>query len=206
MLLIAPGQGRFLVVLTGTNETGLWTTNNTAGVSIDNSTSPTSTITLAPGNSGNATLTWTIINTNGCTSSDDVIITNRGGVDPIDAGTNQTLDHCYSSTHSTTLAATYGGSGIDGQEGTWTTISGPNLPSYSNVHNNGTNVSGLIEGTYVLRWTVAGSCVSGSDDVTITVPAPSADITEAGIIGGDQLFCDGTTIYCTRRKCAFVYK
>ncbi len=177
----------------GTSETGEWTTDNTVGVTINDPTSPTSEITISGNNSGNATLTWTITNSNGCTSSDDVVITNQGGVSPVYAGADQNLDHCFSSTQSTSMSASYGGSGINGQEGVWTTISGPNLPSYSNVNSNSTDVHGLIEGTYVLRWTVAGSCVSGDDEVTIIVPAPTADITEAEIVGGNQIFCDNRT-------------
>ncbi|MCF6237845.1 MAG: hypothetical protein L3J79_03375, partial [Candidatus Marinimicrobia bacterium] len=188
-----PGDAAFLSANSpGTNETGQWIGSG-SGISIDDPASPTSALTLAGDKSGTASLVWRIENSNGCSSSDTVVITNPGGEMPVNAGVDQTLDSCYSSTHSTSLAASYGGSGIDGQEGTWTAISGPNLPVFGNQNNNTTTVSNLIEGTYIFQWTVSGACVNGSDQVTIIVPGPTADLTEALVIGGDQVFCDGRT-------------
>ena len=178
----------------GVNETGEWTGGASAGITINDRDNPVSTITLSPSASGAATLTWTITNSvTGCSSSDQVVITNRGGVMPVDAGGNQTLDNCYSTTQSTNLSGTYAGVGIDGQIGTWTVVSGPNVPIISNPNVHNTSISNLIQGTYVFRWTVTGICASGSDLVTITVPAPTADVTDANVIGGNQVFCDPTT-------------
>jgi len=179
----------------GTDETGTWTQAGDlqSGVSIDDVNSNVSALTFDSGLCGTATLIWTISNTNGCASVDTVLITNRGGVEPVDAGPDQNLDHCFSSTHSTQLDATFGGCGIDGQEGTWTVISGPNIPTFNDVNSDEATVSNLVEGTYVLRWTVEGDCATGVDDITITVPAPTADLSNVEIIGGDQIFCDGRT-------------
>ncbi|RLD87275.1 MAG: hypothetical protein DRJ09_10595, partial [Bacteroidetes bacterium] len=180
----------------GTNENGLWT-GGSAGITVDDNSSPTSTVSLSGSTSGNANLVWTLTNTNGCTSSDTVVITNRGGVTPVDAGQNDpngdSLSHCYSSTQSMTFAASYGGSGIDGQQGTWTTISGSNNPTIANPNSASSSVTNLIEGTYVFRWDVSGPCVNGSDSLTVIVPAPTSDITGASVSGGDQVFCDGRT-------------
>lgn len=173
------------------NETGVWTGGGN-GISINNPNSPTSALTISAGSSGSATLHWTITNSDGCTSTDDVIITNRGGITPVSAGSNQTLSQCYSSTQSTTLNGSYAGSGIDGQIGTWSIVSGPNIPTIVNPNSSNTSVTNLIQGTYVFRWTVTGPCASGIAQVQVTVPAPTADITQANVIGGDQVFCDPT--------------
>ncbi|RLD61640.1 MAG: hypothetical protein DRJ05_02150, partial [Bacteroidetes bacterium] len=179
----------------GAGETGDWETigGNQAGVDILNPNSNTSQLTFVDTRCGTATLIWRILNSNGCTSYDTVLITNRGGEQPIDAGLDQILDHCFSTTHVTDLGASFGGCGIDGQEGTWTVISGPNMPVFDNEHSATATITNLIEGTYVLQWTVDGVCVSGSDQMTITVPPPTADLTVAEVIGGNQVFCDART-------------
>lgn len=54
--------------------------------------------------------------------------------------------------------------------GTWTRISGPNTPTIQNPNQANTNVTGMIPGTYVFRWTIANSpCASSTDDVTIRI-------------------------------------
>ena len=176
----------------GSGETGLWTGGGN-GISINTANSSTSTITISGGASGPATLRWTITNTlNGCSSYDEVVITNRGGLS-VNAGTDQTLSHCYSSTQSTSLSGSYAGSGLNGQIGTWSVVSGPNVPTIANPNSANTSISNLITGTYVFRWTVVGPCVSGSDEVSVIVPAPTANITSAGVSGGNQVFCDSNT-------------
>jgi len=100
----------------GVNETGVWS-GGCNGVTVNNITSPTSSITISGGSSGNATLRWTITNSDGCSSFDDVVITNIGGITPVTAGPDQNLSQCYSSTQSTNLNGSNGGSGINGQHG-----------------------------------------------------------------------------------------
>ena len=171
-----------------TNETGQWTGGGN-GISIDDINDPSSSLTINGGRSGSATLRWTISNDNGCNTFDEVTITNRGGVSPVSAGADQDLSYCYSSFQSTQLQGSYAGSGIDGQIGTWTIINGPNVPTINNPNANNTLVTNLIEGSYIFRWTVNGPCTSEYDEVTINVPAPTADITNASA-GADQVFCD----------------
>lgn len=176
--------------------TGSWSvvgTNN--GVTVSTTSSPTSNAVLNPLNSGATTLRWTITQTTSgttCTSTDDVIITNRGGVATVNAGADVTLSNCYTTTHSTTLAASYAGSNINGQQGTWSQVSGPNTATFSNVNAANATASNLVQGTYVFRWTVAGPCVNGSDDVQVTVPAPTSSLTSMANIN-TQSFCDGRT-------------
>ncbi|MCX6244735.1 MAG: tandem-95 repeat protein, partial [Bacteroidetes bacterium] len=193
---LCPGTGTLAANTPGAGETGTWTVLTGTGVAVTSIHSPTSTITVSSTGSATVTLRWTIQGPVGppqCESYDDVIISNQGGVSPVTAGTNQTLSNCYSSTTSTGLNASFGGNGINGQQGTWSVVSGPNIPSFANIHQNNTTVSNLIQGTYVLRWTVAGPCVSGTATMTIIVPAPTANVTGATVTS--QSFCDGRTSF-----------
>ncbi|MFS4448983.1 gliding motility-associated C-terminal domain-containing protein [Maribacter sp. 2307UL18-2] len=178
-------------------ESGIWTIEgaNSAGVTIDFPSSPTSTIGLAEGNAGVTTLRWTITGpeyTPGqfCDSFSEITVTNYGGESTIDAGPDQTLDNCYTVSRQTNLNASFGGNGINGQQGTWSFVSGPSTPSFSNSNSNTSNVSNLIEGTYVLRWSVAGPCANGSDTLTINVGPATQDVTQAGAQETSIRFCD----------------
>ena len=151
--------------------------------------SPTNTVTLAAGTAGATVYRYTITGT--CQTFDDVIITNTGGVTPVSAGPNQTLGNCYSVTASTTLAASFGGDNTNGQQGTWTLVSGPSTPNIGNINSSNTSVSNLLPGTYVFRWTVVGPCVNGTSTVSVTVPPPTQTRTQAS--SGDLVFCDART-------------
>ncbi|WP_417353157.1 PKD domain-containing protein, partial [Flavobacterium alkalisoli] len=185
-------------------ETGQWNIvgSNDAGVVINFPNSPTSTITLPQTSCGTTTLRWTITGTEYapgqfCETSSDITVTNYGGQTPISAGPDQTLGNCYTTTQSTDLAGSFGGCGLNGQSGTWEFVSGPNTPTISSPNGNLTSVGNLIEGTYVFRWTVTGPCVSGSDEVSITVPAATQDVTT--LSGGNEniYFCDNTITQVT---------
>ncbi|MDY0276368.1 MAG: hypothetical protein RBR42_13235, partial [Desulfomicrobium sp.] len=187
-----PGTESLAANAPGANETGSWSGGG-AGITIVNDNDPNSTLTISDDQAGTANLVWTITNNNGCVSTDTVKITNIGGQMPVSAGTDITVSNCYSTTTRTNMSASIGGNGVNGQQGTWTVISGPNVPNIGNIHNNNTSVTNLIEGTYTLRWTVAGPCATDQDDVVITVPKATADVTNLGGAGGSQIFCDGRT-------------
>ncbi|MFD2588861.1 gliding motility-associated C-terminal domain-containing protein [Croceitalea marina] len=178
-------------------EIGSWSIDgaNNAGVTINSPTSATTTLDLAESSAGTTTLRWTITGPDFapgqfCESSDTITITNYGGELPVSAGANQNLDNCYTVTQSTNLNASFGGNNINGQQGAWSFVSGPSTPNFSNANSNTSNVSNLIEGTYVLRWTVAGPCVSGQDTVTITVDEATQDISNASVQENNIRFCD----------------
>ncbi|NAS32510.1 DUF11 domain-containing protein [Flavobacteriaceae bacterium R38] len=178
-------------------ETGRWSIegSNRAGVTIDFPNSATTTIRLAESNGGVSTLRWTITGSefspgNNCESFSEITVTNFGGEDPVDAGPNQVLDNCYTVTQSTSLNGSFGGSGINGQQGTWSFVSGPSTPVIGNPNNNTTGVSNLSEGVYVFRWSVSGPCVNGEDTMSITVPAATQDITRASVAQNNIRFCD----------------
>ena len=183
----------------GAGESGAWTTiGTTNGTTVVTLTNPTSAINLSQTKSGATTLRWTITNTNGCTSTDDVIITDLGGVSPVNAGPDILLATCYTTTTTATMAATFGGSG-GGQSGLWTVVSGPNIPVITTPASEKTTVTNLIQGTYTLRWTVSGGCLNGSDDVQIIVPAPTQSLTSLSS-ASTQTFCDSRTTAVLTQK------
>jgi dienelactone hydrolase len=61
----------------------------------------------------------------------------------------------------------------------WSQVSGPNTAAFSNAKNAQTSVSGLVQGTYVFKFTVTSSTgQSASDQVTVVVnAAPAVTIT-----------------------------
>ncbi len=177
----------------GGGETGQWTVSPAnAGINFDDDTDPTTSISFAANQYGNATLTWTITGPD-CSSSDAVTVTNIGGVSPVSAGSNVALDECYTSSQSYRFTASHPGFSAAGQVGLWTTVNGPTLPSFNNTANRRATVSGLIEGTYTFRWTVSGPCVSGSDDIIVTVPAPTQDVTNVDFGSTNLVYCDART-------------
>ncbi|MFL1896293.1 PKD domain-containing protein, partial [Aquimarina sp. 2-A2] len=185
-------------------ETGVWSVvgGNGAGVSINFPTSATTPINLSASSAGTSILRWTITGpdyapSTFCESFDEITVTNYGGVEPVDAGVDQTLSNCYTATQSTSLSGTFGGNNINGQQGTWSFVSGPNTPTIANVNSAGTSVSGLVEGTYTFRWDVSGPCANGSDTVNIIVPAATQDVSNASIQDRNQRFCDTSVTQTT---------
>ncbi|MGL3001701.1 PKD domain-containing protein, partial [Flavobacterium sp. RSSB_23] len=193
-----PGNYSLTANTQGVGENGEWSIvgNNGAGIAISNVFSPNSSYSISGTSAGSTTLRWTITNiASGCNSYDEVVITSPGGISPVTAGSDQNLSKCYSSTQSTSLSGSFGGNGLGGQQGTWTVVSGPSVPLFSNPNSSSTDVNGLKQGTYVFRWTVSGPCANGFDEVAITVPAPTADITPLD---------DVTLTYCDKRTTALL--
>ena len=174
-------------------EIGIWTiiSANNAGVTINTPSNPHASLTLNSNVSGITKLRWTIVNINGCVSYDEVIVTNSGGVSPINAGPDQILTNCFANTTCTNLMANNGGVGYGGQQGVWSFVSGPSIPTIAPLMSPTTRVCNLTEGTYVFRYTVSGPCANGFDDVSVIVPPPTQDITQANA----NAFSSSTT-YC----------
>lgn len=182
----------------GVNETGTWSIIGLTSDVITNVNDPKSFVTIKDSPAAITTYRWTISNTNGCLSRDEVVISNSGGR-TVNAGPDIVLNNCYSVSHSVTMhEASYGGAvagtPVNGQQGTWSLVSGPTVPKFENIHNNTCFISELYTGTYVFRWTVAGPCFSGSDEVTVTVPPPTQSVTAS--YNFKDVFCDNrnTTI------------
>lgn len=99
-------------------------------------------------------------NTGGAGAAGQIIITYTGAW----AGNDIVTAACATS-------ATLAGNTPPSGTGTWTRVSGPNTPTFSDANSATSTVSGLIPGTYILRWTWSGGgCTSISDDVSVIVP------------------------------------
>lgn len=185
-------------------ETGSWSYigNNNAGVVITSPNSANSTIKLLEVYAGTSILRWSIksaANNRGqyCESFDDLTITNYGGRSLITAGPDQFLDNCYSLFQKARMNASFAGKNINNQQGTWSLVTGPSAPLFDNVHSKSANISNLIEGTYVLRWSVIGPCTTGSDTVEIVVDEASQDISKATVQYNEINFCDTNVVALT---------
>jgi gliding motility-associated-like protein len=174
-------------------ENGVWTIvgYNQAGVTLLDAANPQCPFTLNSTNSGMTKLRWTIINNTGCISMDEVVVTNRGGISPVDAGPDQYLNNCFSTSTCAYLAASNGGDGFGGQTATWSFVSGPSVPTFTSNSGSKAKICDLIEGTYIFRYTVAGPCVNGSDEVMVVVPASSQNVSlpSANALGLNTHFC-----------------
>ncbi|SHF20993.1 gliding motility-associated C-terminal domain-containing protein [Mariniphaga anaerophila] len=192
-LVVCSGGAVLNAAAPGQNETGRWIIiEPNHGISITDETSATSSLTADESSSGETKLVWVITNENHCSSQDTVSVFNLGG-EAVFAGPKREISNCYSVTQNTQLSGSYAGSGINGQQGTWTLVSGPNIPVISNIHNNVSPVSNLIEGTYIFRWDVEGTCQNGTANDTIVVPPSTSDVTNAGGTSRTNIYCDGTT-------------
>jgi hypothetical protein len=176
-------------------ETGAWSfIGNHRGVTINNPSSPNSTLTLSQTSYGTAMLVWSITTAN-CGTADTVLITNCGGESLVSSNRsgNDTiwLGSCYTTFQSYRANASYPGNTNCGQSSVWNIISGPSIPNVNNFSNRRATFSSLIEGTYVVEWSVSGPCASGTALLTIIVPEPVGSVTGASASGGT--YCEGIT-------------
>ncbi len=156
-------------------ETGQWSVISGGGVFTDIN-SPSATISNLP--QGTTILRWTITK-EGCTSTDEVAITNDLPDNPF-AGYDQEL--CADNT---TLEATPVNIGT----GTWSVLLGS--ATVASVHDPHSQVTNLSQGTNILQWTVTHNSCSLSDQVIIVNNLP--DVPDAG---ADQTICaDHVTLH-----------
>ncbi len=134
---------------------------------------------------GSYTFTLTVTDNNGLTNSANVTVTvNPANTAPtVSAGSNQTITL---PTNSASLSGTAAGTnGATISTYAWTQFSGPSTAGISSPGLAGTNVTGLIEGSYVFTLTVTDNHgLANSANVTITVnPAPN--VPPVAIAGSD---------------------
>ena len=187
-----PGTYPLVANAPGPNETGEWSFANDEnnGLVIADLSSPSTTITLPEGEAKTTNVIWTITNSNGCKSKDDSFdLFNEGTVSPVSAGADRTLSNCYTVTRSVKLDGSYAGNGT----GTWSFVSGPTIPNIEKPHVDTTYVSKLSAGVYVFRWSVNSTCVNDSDEVTITVPPGTQNVTNASVNQRNYYFCTPVT-------------
>jgi gliding motility-associated-like protein len=127
-------------------------------------------------NPGGNTLRWTIMY-KGCTSFDDVIITN-GTVEKVDAGPDQIL--CLNQTYLEAAKPTYG-------FGVWTVQKGAANFNDNEAYNS--QVSGLAPGTNILRWSVVVNGIEFYDTVVIVNNAPTI-----AFVGPNQILCGDSSM------------
>lgn len=200
---LCPGTYNLFANSPSAQETGVWLIggdNNYADLhstirsSISDLNDPNATITIPEESAGPFTLTWRMYTTIGlsCIQSTTINLVALGGESVVDAGADKTLGACYLSSQTTTLTGSFGGF-MDSQSGEWTTVSGPSLPvlTHSVERPEVVTVTEMVEGSYVFRWTVAGNCVNGSDEVMVTVPEATQEVTSAQTYSLN--FCDGRT-------------
>ncbi|MFB9106699.1 hypothetical protein ACFFU1_17455, partial [Algibacter miyuki] len=199
-IVSCPSNGT--IVLRGSapqfGETVRWTSTGSAGVVFSVNDQNVTSITLPETSCGVSTIRYTIRNEDAlgsnldCVSTAEITVTNRGGEQNVNAGADQNLDQCYTASQSANLSGSFAGCGIDGQQGTWSFVSGPTAPSIASPNSANTSVSPLQAGTYQFRWNVSGPCVNGSDVVTIVVPEPTQEVTTSSIENNNIIFCDQT--------------
>lgn len=194
----------------GPGETGKWTITSGA---VGNATDPTFNNDAIPNaqvtfqeraDARDYTFTWTVSKTTGtstCTSTASVVITNLG-TQTVKAG-DEIKRSCYNVTTSAQLSGSFAGTNATyGQSVLWTVVSGPSVPTFNSTTIRNPNVTNLIAGTYVFRYTVTGPCKSGTDLVSVIVAPATQNIVNAG--GGTQTYCDNrTTVLLTGPKALY---
>ena len=153
--------------------TGKW--SQTSGPAA-NILSPASASTQVVGIIPGSTYTFRWIVSNGvCTPLyDDVTVTVHEQVTMAEAGANQAF--CNQ-----TSAVLNGNNPLIGT-GTWTVEDGPNVPTFTNANLPNTPVTGLVAGTYTLRWTIDNGTCSSYDEMLITV---YPDLTVSSLTDGN---------------------
>ena len=119
---------------------------------------------------------------NGCTPTTARIkITISAPVTTANAGTGQNI--C-------STVVTLNGNQPTVGTGTWTQVAGPGGAVITDASLRNTTVTGLNEGRYIFRWTIAnGTCTTSTSDVTINVSQPPS----TAIAGADFEVCNLTT-------------
>ena len=154
---------------------GVWRLVGGSGVLVDSTKNVTKVTDLS---SGANVFTWTVYY-KGCSSSDEVIITNNEL--PVDAGADEPAlcDDEFE------LNANPPDSGATGH---WTVVAG--YGEIDNPDSNITWVRNLARGENVLRWTVTKNGCSNYDEITVNNITPTQAIT----IGTKEVCEDYTTI------------
>jgi gliding motility-associated-like protein len=171
-------------LLSGTQYT--WASAVITGTASGNSNnavqSATNTITDALINTTNlaATVRYSVTahSTAGCIATGTTDVTVYPQPTTANAGGDQSLCNV--------TAANLSGNTPTSGTGTWTRVSGPNTPTFTNAASPSTSVTGMVIGTYVFRWTISnGVCAASQDDVTVLV----SPLTNEGTLSADATVC-----------------
>lgn len=174
------------------------------GGSFDNPNSPTAIFTpvqtavgnpmwTCPATSYSFYLKWTLVSTipptpqcpSAQTSTSSICYVHVKMYNPVDA---QAYIPCGVQVTDVYLYGTCPGGGT----ATWSLVSGPSGYSFTSVNAQNVTLSYLAAGTYTFRYTVTGTCVNGTKDVTFTkVAGSNIPLTTANANAGNML-----TGYC----------
>ena len=159
--------------------TGAWSVVSGTGGAFGDASSPASTFTGTAGTT--YILRWSIGTGGSCVpSTDDVTIAFELAPTTANAGADQSV--CATTATLTANTATIG-------TGTWTIISGTG-GSFADDNDPSTVFTGTAGQTYVLQWTIANSCGTSSDQVTIELEAAPTTANA----GPDQTVCGPATL------------
>lgn len=131
--------------------TGTWSVVAGSATFVNNNDYNTKVLNIGRGDN---ILKWVITN-GGCSSSDEVTITNNSPTSSI-AGADQTI--CGNTTYLQANKASYG-------TGSWSLVSG--AANFTNGSQNNTEVTNLNPGSNTLRWTIENSGCTSTDDIVI---------------------------------------
>ena len=160
---------------------GIWSL--ISGPNVPTITTPSSETSTVTGMiSGVYVFRWTISNGSCASSTDDVQISIYSLPTTANAGSDQSLCN-VTSTSFTANTPTVG-------VGSWSFVSGPNVPSITAASNPSSNITGMVSGVYIFRWTISnGTCSNSFDDVQITIYS----LPTTSNAGADQSLCNVTT-------------
>ena len=145
------------------NGTGLWKV--ISGPNIPVFTNPSLGNTAVTGLiTGVYVFQWSITDGTCAPSESTVTVTISDAPTTSNAGLAQSLCNVTS----TTLTGNIPSVGT----GSWTMISGPNNPTFTNASSATTSVTGLLTGVYVFEWRISNGNCTSSSNVTITNSSP----------------------------------
>lgn len=158
---------------------GYWEAVPGGSGTIQSTGSPVTQVTgLTPGISD---FVWTVLNGPCLQESSDTvtIYIYDTNIPPAHAGENQNF--CAPADLSP-LSTTLDGSIIEGAAtGLWTQVSGPSIADIETPEENTTNISGLLVGEYIFKWTVLnGPCGESDSNISIIINDPNLPAAEAG--------------------------
>jgi hypothetical protein len=148
----------------------LWTKVSGGAATLLNAN--TSTLSLTGLTAGSYVFRLAVADNFGATNTDDVSLTVSVSNAPPIAGPQGTINHSGSS-------ITLYDNGSYDPDGTiasflWTRLSGPNVPTIATPSGMNTNVTGLVNGTYVFRETITdNSGASDNEDFTVNITGVS---------------------------------
>lgn len=141
---------------------GLWTQLSGNTVAILNPTQHNSLVNdLIP---GEYIFEWKVSNTdNTCFTTDTVKVINHIKPNVPFAGDDKI--QCLS-----TPLILEANQPVTGASGNWSVTSGPNTPIILSPHESQTQITGVIPGTYIFKWSISGDyCPTTSDEVELTI-------------------------------------